>query len=108
MSANSGATRQELADAEKRVGDVITQVKADLEKARKAAQHLAIAFTVHRRLFRGAGCDGRRRTSRWNLGHEGPAPLTRPQKRKERTMPILLWLLGIPIPLIILIMLLHH
>jgi hypothetical protein len=29
-------------------------------------------------------------------------------KRKERTMPILLWLLGIPIPLIILIMLLHH
>jgi hypothetical protein len=27
---------------------------------------------------------------------------------KERYMPILLWLLGIPIPLIILIMLLHH
>jgi hypothetical protein len=29
-------------------------------------------------------------------------------KRKEHLMPILLWLLGIPIPLIILIMLLHH
>jgi hypothetical protein len=28
--------------------------------------------------------------------------------RKERDMPILLFLLGIPIPLIILIMLLHH
>ena len=28
--------------------------------------------------------------------------------RKDYTMPILLWLLGIPIPLIILIMLLHH
>ena len=28
--------------------------------------------------------------------------------RKEHIMPILLWLLGIPIPLIILIMLLHH
>jgi hypothetical protein len=28
--------------------------------------------------------------------------------RKEQSMPILLWLLGIPIPLIILIMLLHH
>ena len=28
-------------------------------------------------------------------------------KRRD-TMPILLWLLGIPIPLIILIMLLHH
>jgi len=86
MSANSGATRQELArlftadfrnggepsaadrtylakvvaarsglsqaDAEKRVGDVITQVKADLEKARKAAQHLAIWLTLS--LFIGA------------------------------------------------------
>ena len=29
-------------------------------------------------------------------------------EKGERTMPILLWLLGIPIPLIILIMLLHH
>jgi hypothetical protein len=28
-------------------------------------------------------------------------------KRKERTMPILLWILGIPIPLIILFLLLH-
>jgi hypothetical protein len=28
--------------------------------------------------------------------------------RKEHIMPILLWLVGIPIPLIILIMLLHH
>ena len=30
------------------------------------------------------------------------------QTRKEHIMPILLWLVGIPIPLIILIMLLHH
>jgi hypothetical protein len=29
-------------------------------------------------------------------------------KQKGENMPILLWLLGIPIPLIILIMLLHH
>lgn len=30
------------------------------------------------------------------------------ETRRELVMPILLWLLGIPIPLIILIMLLHH
>jgi hypothetical protein len=32
---------------------------------------------------------------------------TPPLTRKEETMPILLWLLGIPIPLIILILLLR-
>jgi len=31
-----------------------------------------------------------------------------PLEKGEIEMPILLWLLGIPIPLIILIMLLHH
>jgi hypothetical protein len=31
-----------------------------------------------------------------------------PLEKEECKMPILLWLLGIPIPLIILIMLLHH
>ena len=40
-------------------------------------------------------------------GKESAAALNL-SKRKETTMPILLWLLGIPIPLIILIMLLHH
>jgi hypothetical protein len=40
------------ADADKRVGDVITQVKADLDKARKAAEHLAIWLTLS--LFIGA------------------------------------------------------
>jgi hypothetical protein len=39
-------------DADKRVGDVITQVKADLDKARKAAEHLAIWLTLS--LFIGA------------------------------------------------------
>ena len=40
------------ADADKRVSDVITQVKADLDKARKAAEHLAIWLTLS--LFIGA------------------------------------------------------
>jgi hypothetical protein len=40
------------ADAEKRVNDVITQVKADLDKARKAAMQLAIWLTLS--LFIGA------------------------------------------------------
>ena len=40
------------ADADKRVNDVITQVKADLDKARKAAEHLAIWLTLS--LFIGA------------------------------------------------------
>jgi hypothetical protein len=40
------------ADADKRVSDVITQAKADLDKARKAAEHLAIWLTLS--LFIGA------------------------------------------------------
>jgi len=40
------------ADADKRVSEVITQVKADLDKARKAAEHLAIWLTLS--LFIGA------------------------------------------------------
>jgi hypothetical protein len=40
------------ADADKRVNDVITQVKADLDRARKAAEHLAIWLTLS--LFIGA------------------------------------------------------
>jgi hypothetical protein len=40
------------ADADKRVSDVITQLKADLDKARKAAEHLAIWLTLS--LFIGA------------------------------------------------------
>jgi len=42
------------ADAEKRVNDVITQAKADLDKARKAAMHTAIWLTLS--LFIGAFC----------------------------------------------------
>ena len=40
------------ADAEKRVNDVLTQAKADLDKARKAAMHTAIWLTLS--LFIGA------------------------------------------------------
>jgi hypothetical protein len=40
------------ADADKRVSDVITQIKSDLDKARKAAEHLAIWLTLS--LFIGA------------------------------------------------------
>jgi hypothetical protein len=44
------------------------------------------------------------------LGAKQHCVLKQPRQPTERrkTMPILLWLLGIPIPLIILIMLLHH
>jgi hypothetical protein len=41
-------------DAEKRVNDVITQAKADLDNARKAAMHTAIWLTLS--LFIGAFC----------------------------------------------------
>jgi hypothetical protein len=42
------------ADAEKRVNDVITQVKTNLDKTRKAAMHIAIWLTLS--LFIGAFC----------------------------------------------------
>jgi hypothetical protein len=40
------------ADADKRVNDVVAQIKADLDKARKAAMQLAIWLTLS--LFIGA------------------------------------------------------
>jgi hypothetical protein len=49
VAARTGLSQ---ADADKRVNDVITQVKADLESARKAAEHLAIWLTLS--LFIGA------------------------------------------------------
>ena len=49
VSARTGLSQQE---AEKRVNDVVTQIKADLDKARKAAMQLAIWLTLS--LFIGA------------------------------------------------------
>ena len=49
VAARTGLSQ---ADAEKRVNDVIVQVKTDLDKARKAAMHLAIWLTLS--LFIGA------------------------------------------------------
>ena len=49
VSARTGLSQQ---DAEKRVNDVVIQVKADLDKARKAAMQLAIWLTLS--LFIGA------------------------------------------------------
>jgi hypothetical protein len=49
VAARTGLSQ---ADADKRVSDVIAQVKADLDKARKAAMHLAIWLTLS--LFIGA------------------------------------------------------
>jgi hypothetical protein len=49
VAARSGLGQ---ADADKRVNDVLTQIKSDLEKARKAAEHLAIWLTLS--LFIGA------------------------------------------------------
>ena len=48
----AGRTGLSQADADKRVSDVITQVKADLDNGRKAAEHLAIWLTLS--LFVGA------------------------------------------------------
>jgi hypothetical protein len=74
VSARTGLSQ---ADADKRVNDVATQVKADLDKARKAAMQIAIWLTlslfivaIHRRVFGLAGCDRRRRSSRRDLGKE--------------------------------------
>src|SRR5258708_37500229 len=49
VSARTGLSQ---ADAEKRVNDVVTQVKADLDAARKAAMQIAIWLTLS--LFIGA------------------------------------------------------
>jgi len=49
VSARTGLSQ---ADGEKRVNDVVTQVKTDLDKARKAAMQLAIWLTLS--LFIGA------------------------------------------------------
>jgi hypothetical protein len=49
VAARTGLSQ---ADADKRVNDVLTQIKSDLEKARKAAEHLAIWLTLS--LFIGA------------------------------------------------------
>jgi hypothetical protein len=49
VAARTGLSQ---ADADKRVSDVITQIKADIDKARKAAEHLAIWLTLS--LFIGA------------------------------------------------------
>ena len=49
VAARTGLSQ---ADAEKRVNDVVTQAKADLDKARKAAMHTAIWLTLS--LFIGA------------------------------------------------------
>ena len=49
VSARTGLSQ---ADAEKRVNDVVTQVKADLDEARKAAMQIAIWLTLS--LFIGA------------------------------------------------------
>lgn len=49
VAARTGLSQ---ADADKRVNDVLIQIKSDLEKARKAAEHLAIWLTLS--LFIGA------------------------------------------------------
>src|SRR5947209_6359836 len=49
VTARTGLSQ---ADADKRVNDVLTQIKSDLDKARKAAEHLAIWLTLS--LFIGA------------------------------------------------------
>jgi hypothetical protein len=51
VSARTGLSQQ---DAEKRVNDVVTQIKADMDKARKAAMQIAIWLTLS--LFIGAFC----------------------------------------------------
>jgi hypothetical protein len=106
VSARTGLSK---ADAEKRVNDVVTQVKAYLDAARKAAMQTSIWLTLS--LFTGAFSaalaameggafateHGARRST------EIPRSIVKPLEGKDSPMPILLWLLGIPIPLII-----HH
>ena len=74
-----------------------------------ADRDLADPVAVHRRVLGDARGHGRRRTSRRHLGEETSPPSLKPHspETEERIMPILLWLVGIPIPLIILILLLR-
>jgi hypothetical protein len=84
-----------------------------LDKARKAAMQLAIWLTLS--LFIGAFSaslaateGGGLRDGTWSKNPFRTPAINRWKSKRRDNMPILLWLLGIPIPLIILIMLLHH
>jgi hypothetical protein len=79
VAARTGLSQQ---DAEKRVNDVDTQVKADMDKARKAAMQIAIWLTLS--LFIGAFCaalaateGGGLRDGTWSKHPFRPAPINR-------------------------------
>ena len=106
MAARTGLSQ---ADAEKRVNDVVTQVKSDTDAARKATAQLA--FWLVASLLIGAFCASLAATEGGSLRDgtwRNSSPLTAEfNLERKSNMPILLWLVGIPIPLILLILLLR-
>jgi hypothetical protein len=82
------------ADSEKRVNEVATDAKAAADKARKAAAQLSFWLTAS--LLLGAFA------ARWHLEWSRTYP-TRDLEEEVMGRGILLWLLGVPIPIIILL-----
>ena len=92
------------------MNNVVTEVKAAADRARRGAARIAFWITAYPvGAFAGEpGCGRRRTTSRRHLDRPSPrpAPLALSGSRKGRKHAILLWLLGNPIPIIILLVLL--
>ena len=92
------------------MNDVVTDAKAAADRARRGAARMAFWMTAY--LLFGAFAatlaaveGGQLRDGTWTTVAR-PAPLALSGSRKDENMPILLWLLGIPIPIIILLVLL--
>ena len=104
IAARTGISQSE---AEQRVNQTIAQAKEAADKARRAAAKFSlwIAVSLLAGAFSGslaAAEGGKLRNERWY--EEGAATTT--TTSEEIDMPILLWLLGLPISLIIILMLL--
>jgi hypothetical protein len=108
VGSREGGAGMSDADAQKRVDDVVNETKEALDRTRQNAMKLSFwmaaallfsAFAASLAAVEG----GQHRDGTWNERRLVPRAWW------GRIMPILLWLLGVPIPIIIiLVLLLHH
>ena len=103
-----GPDRIVAAEAEQRVNQTITQAKDAADQARRAAAKFSLWVAIS--LLAGAFSaslaaaeGGKLRNARW---YEEDASMTTATVVEEMNMPILLWLLGMPITIILILMLL--
>ncbi len=109
ISQRTGLSQQ---DAERRVNEVVVQAKSAADEARKAAMKLALWMTAA--LFLGAFAASLAATEGGGCATEpGTGPATKQtryeakKRRNDMGRGILLWLIGVPIPIIILLALLR-